>query len=263
MQGATKFVAVLADAIDGIGGQAALRMPDPACVEAVALGKGGDAKADAKAFLKAASDPALLAHFSEVLSDWVEAAEVALAQRPGAAAPPSAREEGPAWELQQWQSQLARLTAILDQAQSRQGRVLLGVCGATQSAAAARWRELSQATTAAVADARDAVGFLTTLDASLEGIYSCEWLGAWLWHYVFITLGFWKLEPVDARLMYLATHSFLTQGRRRRSARRCPPFLPACARCGPHPAYMPRCPVWRPSCAASATSWSGGVRSTC
>ena len=169
-------MAVLADAVDGIGGQTALRMPDSACVEAVALVRGGDAKAGAKAFLKAASDPALLAHFTGVLSDWVEAAEAALAQRPGAAPPAAAaQEEGPAWELQQWQAHLGRLNAILDQAQGRQGRVLLGVCGATQCAAAARWRELGQAVAAAVADARDAVGFLTTLDASLAGIYSCEW----------------------------------------------------------------------------------------
>jgi len=81
-------------------------------------------------------------------------------------------EEGPMTELQFWRQRMAKFNSVTEQLKSRDARLVLGVCNAARSKPYAAWKVLDLRLTDGANESRDNVKFLSTLEKTLELMYS-------------------------------------------------------------------------------------------
>ena len=83
-------------------------------------------------------------------------------------------------ELEHWRSRMTRLNALAEQLQGGDHRTVAAVCSAAAIPTCARWRDLELRLADAAAEAKETVKYLTTLEGSLECIYTsaqaCGWV---------------------------------------------------------------------------------------
>ncbi|KAL4452763.1 hypothetical protein ABPG75_008425, partial [Micractinium tetrahymenae] len=170
VQGATKFVSVLAEATASGGSTAAedaLPLPPPELLSSVVGHRG-----TAKSLTRAAADAELVARFSAVLAGWCGTIEAVLAEGEAAMAGKDAEDAGPEMELEHWRRRTTRLHALAEHLASAEHRAVAAVCTAAGAPACARWRDLELRLADAAAEAKETVKYLSTLEGSLECTYS-------------------------------------------------------------------------------------------
>lgn len=88
------------------------------------------------------------------------------------------RHAGPEAELHHWRRHTTRLHALAEQLAGAERRAVAALCAAAGAPACARWRDAERRLAEAAAEAKETVKYLTTLEGSLEPIYSSEAEGA-------------------------------------------------------------------------------------
>lgn len=77
--------------------------------------------------------------------------------------------------MEYWRSRAVRLDAIAEQLAGAEHRAVAAVCTAAAVPACGRWRELELRLADAAAEARETLKYLTTLEGSLQCIYTSAW----------------------------------------------------------------------------------------
>lgn len=167
-QSATKFATVLAEAATSIGSAAVLLLPDPALLALL------DPRGGARAASRAAADPELAPRFTAVLTSWCNAVESLLTE--GLQDAKGAEDAGPELELEFWRRRMTTLNGIAEQLASTNVRTIVAVAAAAKAPAAVRWHDMELQLADAASESRETVKYLSTLEGSLECLYTS---GSW------------------------------------------------------------------------------------
>eukprot|EP00884_Botryococcus_braunii_P007425 jgi/Botrbrau1/16684/Bobra.0317s0002.1 len=156
-----KFEQTLGTAISALQGGMELREPDAAITHPIEL--------KPTAFSRAANDPAVLGHCTEILSTWCKQLEGLLTETESAVR--QGEDAGLGSEQAWWRERMSQFNSVAERVKRRGSRVVLGVTAAARSKLYKRWRELDMRVSDAANEATDNVKYLNTLDKSLEAVY--------------------------------------------------------------------------------------------
>ena len=157
---ATKFGAMLTEALATVNGGVELKKPDAAIVNSIEL--------KPASYVHALSDESISQTLDECLTDWCVETERLLNQ---STKTKDGGEPGPDTELEYWRSRMANLNSITEQLKLKECKVVLGVCGHAKSSSYIRWKALDVRVTDAANEAKDNVKYLATLEKSLEPMF--------------------------------------------------------------------------------------------
>jgi dynein heavy chain len=132
-----------------------------------------------KTFEAAAMNPDCVDGFEQLMIRWCAQVEQLLAQSDVPEAPSGRKDkdDGPRSELQYWRQRAQKFSTIIDQLQTRECKVVLGVLREAKHTNDAvnktlkRWRVLDNEITDAANEAKDNVKYLSTLDKYMQVLY--------------------------------------------------------------------------------------------
>ena len=162
MQGAVKFAGTLTEAVNSLQGGVELRKPERKYMDTIELSP--------KGFTKAASDADVSDYFESIIDDWCVQVERLLED--GEANRKDADDAGPDTELEFWRNRMAKFNSITEQLKSKECRLVLGVSQAGRGKGHRNWKNVDMKVTDAANEAKDNVKYLTTLEKSLEPMYT-------------------------------------------------------------------------------------------
>jgi dynein heavy chain len=162
VQGIAKFGATLTEAVHSLQGGVDLMKPDKKHVDAIDLRP--------QSFNRAATEPEVAEHIERVLEDWCTRTEALLELGEGNRK--ESDEVGPDTELEYWRNRMAKFNSITEQLKSKECKLVLGVAMAGRSKAHRNWKAIDMKVTDAANESKDNVKYLTTLEKSLEPMYT-------------------------------------------------------------------------------------------
>jgi len=162
--GMGKFGNTLTEAASSLKGGVELRRPDVNIVDGLDL--------KPAALNKAASEPKIADHCDAVLHDWCKQVEKLLDQGQGTFSSQTPDDVGPDTELEYWRSRMGKFNSVTEQLKVKECKLVLGVAMAGRSQAHRNWKAIDMRVTDAANEAKDNVKYLTTLEKSLEPMYT-------------------------------------------------------------------------------------------
>ncbi|CAD7698753.1 unnamed protein product [Ostreobium quekettii] len=157
----TKFVNLLSEAANSLVGGIELQQPDESYLQKYGLNPGS--------FTAAAAENGASKDLDACLQSWCHTVEGLLQET-------SKRQEeqdaGPDSELVFWRSRMAKFNAVTEQLKTKKSRLVLGVGSSSRSSAYKKWRALDVKITDGANESKDNVKYLTTLEKSLEPMYT-------------------------------------------------------------------------------------------
>ncbi len=163
LQGTSRLVSVLGEAANSLQGGVELRKYDKKYAA-------DSVQPSPETCGKLAADADTAAHFDTVLADWCTHTDRLLADSDTARREPD--DAGPSTELSFWRDRMAKLNSVLEQLKRREARLVLDTCVAGNTPAVQTWRGVENRLTEALAEVKDNVKYLTTLEKSFEPLYN-------------------------------------------------------------------------------------------
>eukprot|EP00898_Chlorokybus_atmophyticus_P005691 jgi/Chlat1/6122/Chrsp409S05665 len=180
LSSAHRFASSLAEAAGSLHGGVELRKPDRRWLDTIEMKAAG--------FNRAAADNECMEHVENVLEEWCGQVErlledgsseqgggdkTSVIQQGGSRSSTKDSEDvGPHTELEFWRNRMAKFNSITEQLKSKEAKLVLGVAMAGRSKAHRTWKAIDIKVTDAANEAKDNVKYLTTLEMSLEPMYT-------------------------------------------------------------------------------------------
>ncbi len=115
---------------------------------------------------KAAGEEAHLNYFDQILGTWNRKVQNLLKEKkPVTTTGKESDAEGPDTELEFWRSRMAKFNSVTEQLNSKECRIVLGVCGAARTKNHRIWKELD-------VEVRSALPLLSAT-RGIRGVCSC------------------------------------------------------------------------------------------
>eukprot|EP00960_Hanusia_phi_P046745 758011-Hanusia_phi.AAC.1 len=127
-----------------------------------------------QSYLRAASDPDILAVYEGIMESWCEQCEIFMAESESVY--DSANDSsGPDSEFDFWRSRMTKFNSIAEQLKTRECKCVLGVIGQSRhNKTWKKWKVIDKLITDALNEAKDNVKYLSTLEKLSQPLYSGE-----------------------------------------------------------------------------------------
>mmetsp|Transcript_13743 Transcript_13743/g.31844 ORF Transcript_13743/g.31844 Transcript_13743/m.31844 type:complete len:4493 (+) Transcript_13743:136-13614(+) len=155
-----KFNDTLSEAVHSLQGGIELRKPD----------KRYDIENKQPAYARAAQDLDIVEYFENIVEDWCQQTEKLLSESEGSRF--ESDDAGPDTEFEFWRNRMAKFNSVAEQLKSKECKTVLCVLTAAKSKIFKRWKQMDNAITDALNEAKDNVKYLSTLEKYTEPLYN-------------------------------------------------------------------------------------------